>query len=481
MYMLSLNLGYESSNIGHSLGVKEFMHRFGYEVSPGNWVIRAQDQQILSAAAAAGLGSATIVTGFLSDFFGRRKVIILGCLVCFAGIFTQYYAKSIMMLFAGKLVSSLGYGLGHAIGPVLVAEIAPVRFRGVCLSLVNVMIALGQWCNALAVYFCQSKTSDMAWRIPVITQVIFPSILLLVGVPFLPESPSWLIFRDRIDDAAKSLRAFNGNDYDTETAIAIVYAALEEERRLEESNSKAKWIETAQGTNRRRTLLSCMGFVCQQLVGASFISGYMAYFFVLAGVQNPFGISQMVYSVQLLGNMCSWPLVERVGRRPIMLYGMVFMTATLLVIGGVSTVHGQTALKVVVSLMTIWGFVYQMTAGAVVFAISGETPTPRLRQKTFALNVMIANLLSTAVVMVLPYLMNSDKANLGGKIAFIFFGPSVPCCIYLYFCLPEMKGRNVAELEEMYQKQLPARMFAGYQCDITGVEGVLSGIKESKV
>ncbi|KAK9316485.1 general substrate transporter [Lipomyces starkeyi] len=453
MYLLSMNLGFESSNIGHSLGVKEFMYKFGYEISPGKWVIRAQDQQVLSAAAAIGLGSATVVTGFLSDFFGRRKVIVLGCLTCFAGIFTQYYARSIMMLFAGKMISSLGYGLGHSID-------APVRFRGVCLSLVHVMISLGQLCNALAVYFCQSKTSDMAWRIPMLTQ-----------------SPSWLIFHDGIDEAARSLRAFNGKDYDTDNAIAIVYAALEEEKKLKASNSKANWIETVQGTNFRRTLLSCMGFACQQLVGASFMSGYMSYYFVLAGVHNPFGISQMVYSVQLLGNMCAWPLVERVGRRRILLCGMVFMKATLVVIGGVSTVHGQTALKIVVSFL--WS--YQMTAGSIVFAIAGETPTPRLRQKTFALNVMTVNLLSTTVVLVLPYLMNTDKANLGGKTAFVFFGPSVPCCIYLYFCLPEMKGRNVAELEEMYQKQLPARKFGGYQCDVTSMEGVATVIKEPEV
>ncbi|KAK9342923.1 general substrate transporter [Lipomyces starkeyi] len=463
-----MNLGFESSNIGHSLGVKEFMYKFGYEISPGKWVIRAQDQQVLSAAAAIGLGSATVVTGFLSDFFGRRKVIVLGCLTCFAGIFTQYYARSIMMLFAGKMISSLGYGLGHS----LVLYSLPRRASPISRRLSETIV------QCFGCIFLPIKNKRYGLENSYAYSSNLSSILLLAGVPFLPESPSWLIFHDGIDEAARSLRAFNGKDYDTDNAIAIVYAALEEEKKLKASNSKANWIETVQGTNFRRTLLSCMGFACQQLVGASFMSGYMSYYFVLAGVHNPFGISQMVYSVQLLGNMCAWPLVERVGRRRILLCGMVFMKATLVVIGGVSTVHGQTALKIVVSFL--WS-VYQMTAGSIVFAIAGETPTPRLRQKTFALNVMTVNLLSTTVVLVLPYLMNTDKANLGGKTAFVFFGPSVPCCIYLYFCLPEMKGRNVAELEEMYQKQLPARKFGGYQCDVTSMEGVATVIKEPEV
>lgn len=62
----------------------------------------------------------------------------------------------------------------------------------------------------------------------------------------------------------------------------------------------------------------------------------------------------------------------------------------------------------------------------------------------------------------LPYLINTDEADLGGKVCFVFFGPSVLMCIYLYFCFPEMKGRNYAELEEMFQKRVPARKFKDY-------------------
>ncbi|KAK9357510.1 hypothetical protein V1504DRAFT_464348 [Lipomyces starkeyi] len=55
----------------------------------------------------------------------------------------------------------------------------------------------------------------MAWRIPVVTQDLFPSVLRLIGIPFLPESPDWLVFKGKLDEAAQSLRVFNGNDYDT--------------------------------------------------------------------------------------------------------------------------------------------------------------------------------------------------------------------------------------------------------------------------
>lgn len=90
----------------------------------------------------------------------------------------------------------------------------------------------------------------------------------------------------------------------------------------------------------------------------------------------------------------------------------------------------------------------------------------RLRQKTYSINIMIATAVSCMVLQVMPYLINSDQANLGGKICFIFFGLSVPMCAYLYFYLPEMKGRNYAEIQEMFQKEVPAREFKNYVCEV---------------
>ncbi len=73
---------------------------------------------------------------------------------------------------------------------------------------------------------------------------------------------------------------------------------------------------------------------------------------------------------------------------------------------------------------------------------------------------------SCLVSQVTPLLINPSNANLGAKIAFVFFAPSVLMCIYLYFCFPEMKGRSYLELEEMFQKGVPARQFRNYKCDI---------------
>jgi MFS transporter, SP family, general alpha glucoside:H+ symporter len=99
----------------------------------------------LNAAFSCGLFIAAFTAGFVSDMVGRRWTIIAGSTICMAGIFVQGFADSIIMIFGGKFLSSLGFGLGHALAPVYVAEIAPDAIRGICLTLVvggSVLICL---------------------------------------------------------------------------------------------------------------------------------------------------------------------------------------------------------------------------------------------------------------------------------------------------------------------------------------------------
>ncbi|KAK7424203.1 hypothetical protein QQZ08_008691 [Neonectria magnoliae] len=117
------------------------LRKFGTD-TPNGREIPTQTQQILNAATYGGIFLPAFTTGFISDIWGNRKVIFVGCLLCIA------FATAIMMIFGGKLISTVGYGMGHALAPMFVAEIAPDDIRGFCLILVNAMIVLGQWACA---------------------------------------------------------------------------------------------------------------------------------------------------------------------------------------------------------------------------------------------------------------------------------------------------------------------------------------------
>ncbi|KAF7186976.1 Major facilitator-type transporter ecdC [Pseudocercospora fuligena] len=463
IYILPINFGFEINVTGNLIAVPAFLDRFGVETADGSLEIKATDQQLLNAATTVGLFVSAFATGFLSDKLGRRNVVLAACVISIAGIFVQAWSTSIAMLFGGKIISTFGYGLGHSLGPVYVAELAPPILRGTMLSLVNTMIVIGQWTCSLGVYAASFRKGDSAWRVPLLVQLIPPAVLFIIALPFLPESPSLLIMRGKREAAAKALRIFNGPRYNVEEAITTLELTIQHEHELLEQ--KSSYLDCFTSPNGRRTLIICMVYIAQQFIGVNFIAGYLAYYFQLAGVDNALGIAQAAYAIQLFGNICSWPLIDRFGRRPLIVHATILMTALLLVIGGISTPKQTPAsLKATVALMTIWGFLYQASLGPAAYSVGGETASPRVRQKTYSINIMTATAVSCLVLQVMPYLLNKDEANLGGKICFVFFAPSVLMCVYLYYCFPEMKGRNYLELEEMFQERLPARKFKDYVC-----------------
>ncbi|KAI6353830.1 hypothetical protein MCOR25_008876 [Pyricularia grisea] len=154
--------------------------------------------------------------------------------------------------------------------------------------------------------------------------------------------------------------------------------------------------------------------------------------------------------------MRTWPLIDRLGRRP-----GSWSEACLSWLQGyrpsaaISTINNAPSLKATVAFMAVWDFFYQPTLGAVAYAIHGETPSPSHRQKTYSINIMSATAVSCAILQVMLYLINPDQANLGGKICFAFFAPSVPICLYLYFCLPEMKGPHLCRAGRVFSEQGP--------------------------
>ncbi|KAF6803705.1 maltose permease [Colletotrichum sojae] len=465
IYLLPINFGYEVTTIGKLLAVTPFAQRFGHEVG-GKWVVAATDQQILNAGGTIGIFVSAFATGIISDFIGRKRTIIIACIICCGGIILQYFSTTVLMLFGGKAVATFGFGLGHSLGPVFVAELAPVKMRGVCLVLVNTMITIGQWLNSVTVLGSDHYHNDLSWRIPLITQLIPPGLLLL-GLPFLPESPSWLLIKGRREDAARSYRRFNGPKFDVDAAMAVAETAMAKEQEAKKEQESSRWLDCFRGSNGRRTLIIVMVYLSQQAIGVNFVSGYLTYYFRLAGVNNPLAIGQAAYAIQFAGNVTSWPLVDRYGRRPLIVGGVFSMTALLLLIGGISTIGTQASLSATVAFMVIWGYLYQATLGAVAYSVGGETASVQLRQKTYSINIMCSTAASCLVQQVMPYLINTDQANLGGKICFIFFGLSLPMCIWLYFYFPEMKGRNYAEIQEMFSNNVPARKFKTYVCEVS--------------
>ena len=148
------------------------------------------------------------------------------------------------------------------------------------------------------------------------------------------------------------------------------------------------------------------------------------------------------------------------GRRSIYMIGISCNVVLLLCIGfaSLSSTNGATWAQSV--LLMCWPFFTSLTVGSVAFSIVSESGSTRLRAKTIALARNTFNLLNIIFGVAMPYLFNPDEANLKGKAAFIFVFLGICCFIYVFFRLPEMKGRTYEELDVLFVKKVKAREFS---------------------
>lgn len=239
---------------------------------------------------------------------------------------------------------------------------------------------------------------------------------------------------------------------------------LEEIRRETEG---ANYLECFQKSNLRRTLISIAPLCIQSLSGIVFAASYSTYYMQLAGYSTSMSfklqITQQVIS--LVGNVMSWYLVDRLGRRNLTFYGLLMLTIILFLTGGLAVAATPGAIKGTVALILLYCWWYNVTIGATAYTILCEVSTSRLRAKTIAIGLATQQSLNVMWSFVLPYLFNPNKANLGAKVAFIFGGLAVLSLVYLWFCQPETAGRSYEELDEMFMKGVRARKFKDYRTD----------------
>jgi hypothetical protein len=182
--------------------------------------------------------------------------------------------------------------------------------------------------------------------------------------------------------------------------------------------------------------------------------------------------------MMVVGNICSWWFIDWFGRRSTALYGCIALCITLFLIGILSVIKASGAVWGQVVFMAVWSFgtfissfgslstilmtipiVYQATVGAVAWPIATEAATSRLRGPTQALATMVNGLSSSIWSMSLPYAINPDQGNLGGKIAFIFGSTLAISAVFIFFMIPETKGRTYIEIDELWARGIPPRKF----------------------
>jgi MFS family permease len=219
---------------------------------------------LISAAFSIGAVLAIPVVPYVNDRFGRKHSITLGSAILLVGVVIQTASINIAMFLVARII--LGLGIPFCINGAsqLIAELTYPRHTAVLNGLFNESWYVGAIIAAGVTLGTFSMPNDWAWRIPSILQII-PSLLQVTFIWFIPESPRWLVSRDRSDEAFEILVTYHDEGDRYSPLVAAEFAEIQATVRNEMDNLKRRWVELLQTPgNRRRTLIAaCVGMFSQ--------------------------------------------------------------------------------------------------------------------------------------------------------------------------------------------------------------------------
>ncbi|KAI1870583.1 uncharacterized protein JN550_005126 [Neoarthrinium moseri] len=458
MFFICITWGFDGLAGGVVTSIAEFRKDFGFPYA-GDYVVDANWQLGWLGATLFGLIFGGLATGIAVNRFGRQPCIATGFILSIAGTFVQVFAATPAQFFGGKLLTGLPLGCFTTVAPTYASEMAPLPIRGAITAGMNFAIVLGQLIGYGVMREASFYQGSLTYKILFSTQWGFAAVGLLV-LPFFPESPYWLVAHGRHEKARANLVKLHDDSYDIDGNMAEIHESLA--RLNQENESQGSIAECFNRDNWKRTLVATSVFFIQNACGNSWVIGYMSYFMQLGGMSaaKSFDTTVGLCGLMVVGNMCGWVFVEKFGRRGTALWGTVTLCIVLFLIGILASVPTDNAIWGQVACMALWSFVYQATIGSAAWPITAENATSRLRAPTQSLATMMNGLSSCIWSFALPYAINPDQGNLGGKIAFVFGAVLIFASVFIFFMYPETKGRTYIEIDQLWSRGISPRHFS---------------------
>jgi SP family general alpha glucoside:H+ symporter-like MFS transporter len=396
-------------------------------------------------------------------------MISLALITIFTAIF--FTAPNIQTLLAAEILAGVPWGIFQTLTITYASEVCPVVLRGYLTSYINFCWGLGQLIGIGVIKAMLNRNDQWSYRIPYGLQWMWP-IPLFIAIYLAPESPWWLVRKNRDEDAKKALlRLTNADrnvDFNADETIAMIRHTTNLEEKLSDG---ATYFDCFKGTNLRRTEIVCLVWAIQNLSGNSF-SNYSTYFLEQAGLSasNSYSFAMGQYGINMVGVFGAWLLMSfGIGRRTLFFYGLCGLCTILFVMGFLGLVPNRDQASLATgSMMLCWALFYQLSVGTVAYSLVAEISTRRLQIKTVVLGRVLYNVIGIICGVLTPYMLNPSAWDWGNYAGF-FWGAVCFCCVvYTFFRVPETTGRTFAELDMLFEEKVSARKFSSTQVDVFG-------------
>ncbi|KAK3695809.1 general substrate transporter [Podospora appendiculata] len=466
MVLSPFQYGVDFGLIGGLQAMPGFLKIYGYQAPTTaiGWNLDTTRQQLISSLMTLGAFISSGTAGIVATKVSRRYCLLSACLLCMVSNTIMMATENIGALYAGRFLIGLANGYFMTFSQLYIQESSPAKYRGWFLTIFQFFTSFGTLIGTIIDWATAGRPDKSAFLIPLGMIFIVP-IFLSVTLLFIPESPRWLIFRGRFDDGVKALAWLRPVGTPVEDEANEIRGAIEREKELVGNASPLDMFTNP--IDRRRTILSVCAVTLQAASGSMFIIAYKAYFLGMAKVPDPFAMSNVLSTMGILAILLNSLIVVRFGkRRVILMTGLAICGCLQLIIAvcyDKRPGEKETG-AVLVALTCIYMMSYNGMIATYAWLAGGEIPCQRLRSYTFGLAAAVGFLGAWVTTFTAPYFINPASLNWGPRYGYIWFPSATVALIWVFFFLPETKGRTLEEIDEMFEKKIPARKFQEYVC-----------------
>ncbi|KUI59800.1 General alpha-glucoside permease [Cytospora mali] len=451
-----------------------FLAVFGYPDpdATGEYAIDATFQQLISSLLTLGAFLSSLAAGSFAHYFGRKTALWLACLLTAVGCAIQIGTTDKAAVYVGRLVIGIGNGFLVTFSNIYTAEASPAHLRAVMVAVFSEWISVGSIIGAAVTNAMQTRLDKSSYQIPIAILFVVP-VVLSIGLCFVPESPRYLVNKGRMDQARRSLETLRGDSLrpeELDLEWTEMVKGIEEEQRLAKTIGP---LDQYRGTDLRRTLL-CYGVIMSQVgSGAWFLISYSAYFFIVSGltVDQAFMYGIVNTCLGLIGvNFGIFLMRHVVGRRTILIMGSAIQGLCMLGMaigaGSVNPVGGEVGRNCLIAFAALYMFSYNAFVGVASYVVATELVSTRLRSWSVGSAISLGYLFAWLTGFCSPYFINPANLNWAAKYAYLWAGTNLACMIFFLLCMPELKGRTLEEIDELFAKKVPAWKFKNYKTTI---------------